>query len=98
MGRQFDVGEGKGFNRRPERDGGRENDSDLAKLSADHEDLINQIIEQEDELLRIHSAHIKLMSNLTNIVTLSGERLTRRREQARLRHRTVPFGTGRRFG
>ena len=70
MGRREFEGEGsKGFNRMPGRDGGRENQSELARLSAEHEDLINQIIEQEDELLRVHSAHIKLMSNLTNIVS-----------------------------
>ena len=43
-------------------------ETELSNLTTQHENLINQILDEEDELLRMHSAHIKLMANLTMIV------------------------------
>lgn len=43
-------------------------DNEFGFLTTQHEDLINQILEEEELLLKKHCAHIKLMSNLTAIV------------------------------
>ena len=42
--------------------------NELSKMTLEHEDLINQVLEEEDELLNMHSQHIKLMAKLTKIV------------------------------
>ena len=42
--------------------------TDITFLKTQHEDLINQILEEEELLIRKHAAHIKLMNNLTKIV------------------------------
>lgn len=43
-------------------------EDELGVLTSQHEDLINQILEDEEMLLQKHCAHIKLMTNLTAIV------------------------------
>lgn len=47
-------------------------ETDLSFLVSQHEELINQILEDEELLLKKHCQHIKLMTNLTSIVGLPG--------------------------
>lgn len=49
-------------------------DGDIAFLTSQHDDLINQILEEEETLLRKHCNHIRMMTNLTNIVSSQGIR------------------------